>query len=570
MGALVDDPDFIEVQGLAAGAHTRLTNFDIDQAGLRERVRRAIIRGASEYNAFLGRGPVFLGVPDWAAATTYPTFTHIHKGGLIYQCTWSRLSGSGAANDTGQSGSTGPSGTGDEIADGTVIWAYVGRRAAMARSNSLVLYAGDVMYQLGKSYECTGPGTTAGSDPGDLGNGQAITDGTATLRYIGPQDLPVISLSASGDGTLSRVSYAENSYNDANGGACRVWQGGGTSVKVGANVRWQFPCYDAVGGAGPYTTSDGGEGAFLAWSAMASKAELGTVGGGTVAVWKNARLVAIAIVPSAATWIWLDNSNMLQRLDDYGFTVSANIQIGALKVPANGILSEYVPTDPIKVGVSGDSFYAGTGEARKLSFMHLVSRTISPCNTRIFAVGGVGMLRRNGSTGAAQTGALASMNDRWAFDALAPTYDVLLHGLSQNDFNVSSDGLAGFGVTYTLTDLINTTTANLQAVLDQGNNPIIVVASLWNNRQALVDANQVAFNAGVKAWCDANAARGVIWGDWSSLLLDGGYAGNPGGTGSSRTLTIGDGTHPTAKGHFIRAAWWTNLLRKALGAFSVA
>lgn len=59
---------------------------------------------------------------------------------------------------------------------------------ATAYANSIAYAFRRCIYANGNVYACTVAGTSAGSGTGPSGTGSAITDGTATFRYLGPED----------------------------------------------------------------------------------------------------------------------------------------------------------------------------------------------------------------------------------------------------------------------------------------------------------------------------------------------------------------------------------------------
>jgi hypothetical protein len=113
----------------------------------------------------------------WTASHTYGVGERVtNDTAKTYVCT-----------DVGKSAAaTGPTGTGTNITDGTVIWRYVEASTATVNWCHAVLTVyelGDlVSWDTGKVYMCTQAGTTAAANP-PVGTGTDIIDGTVKWAY---------------------------------------------------------------------------------------------------------------------------------------------------------------------------------------------------------------------------------------------------------------------------------------------------------------------------------------------------------------------------------------------------
>jgi len=123
--------------------------------------------------------------PNWTATTAYVIGAAVNANSQLWVCT-----------KNGTSGSTAPSAAAYEIgasdADGTTFWLWQPYTAGTYVSNG------------GSLFEVTTSGLPATSGGGPTKGAGAITDGTATLAYVGPQECPLISHRQTGDAALTK------------------------------------------------------------------------------------------------------------------------------------------------------------------------------------------------------------------------------------------------------------------------------------------------------------------------------------------------------------------------------
>ena len=150
---------------------------------------------------------IAFGATAWMSSTTYSPYPNATKamrvtnGGNVYQC----IAGTSAA-------SGGPTGTGAGIIDGTVVWNYISAGSGQPQWQSLTAYyPGTLVRNGGNIYEAVA-GTSAGSG-GPTGTGSAIADGTVVWEYVGAAganqygiDLNM-SVARSGDLAIIRGNY---------------------------------------------------------------------------------------------------------------------------------------------------------------------------------------------------------------------------------------------------------------------------------------------------------------------------------------------------------------------------
>jgi hypothetical protein len=110
----------------------------------------------------------------WAASTVYQLGAVVTAGGVKYIAV--------SAGTSAGSGS-GPSGTGSQIIDGTIIWRMVGGFDSAAWAASTLFDSGVVCLNGGNYYQCTTAGKSAGSG-GPTGTGAGIADGTCVWSYL--------------------------------------------------------------------------------------------------------------------------------------------------------------------------------------------------------------------------------------------------------------------------------------------------------------------------------------------------------------------------------------------------
>jgi hypothetical protein len=111
------------------------------------------------------------GAVAWAPSQAYYFNNKVTNGGILYKCTTAGTSAS----------STGPSGTGTGITDGTVVWSSEGANWVGDTGYSV----DDYVINVGNIYICVTAGTSA-SSIGPVGDGSAtdIFDGTVTWHYV--------------------------------------------------------------------------------------------------------------------------------------------------------------------------------------------------------------------------------------------------------------------------------------------------------------------------------------------------------------------------------------------------
>ena len=150
--------------------------FEFDISAQQAHITQSLLTVTSRYDSTVGGlNPANL----WAVSTAYEVFDSVVAGGNSYVCTTAGTS-SGAGS--------GPTGTGSEIADGSVLWNWVGTaggtRAVWAAATAYA--ADDQVDSHGFLYKCTGGGTSAATGDGPEGAGTGIVDGTCTWDYVGP------------------------------------------------------------------------------------------------------------------------------------------------------------------------------------------------------------------------------------------------------------------------------------------------------------------------------------------------------------------------------------------------
>lgn len=476
----------------------------------------------------------WLGVPDWAATTavTIAPPMAVHQSGKIYWCL-----------KAGTTGSSGPAAASDPfasyISDGSTYWSYAGRRAPMARSamNSGVVYVGDTIIHLGSRYIVDAAGTLAGSTPGSLGQGQAVTDGTATLRYLGAQDLPVVTLASSADGALTQ-SYAWNH-------AAMSYLGGDV-VQITPNPRCTIVATDNDG-SGSYSQTDGGGPGSKIVSVSANLVEQHWYSSGMISLWEDGLLVAYLYDTNTATWKYITINNAgraLQKRRDYRFQLQAGVQLGPLKCLPGDMVAAPSGDNSFRLITIGDSFLEGQSQIYLRCYAARLGHRLGATNHRNAALGGCGWLYTPG-------GGKVNMSTRFAFDVLQRSPHMVIMEMSQNDLSGINAG------TYTAAQLVAAVAARLDELLALPLKPLIAVVGMWQNRGPLSSLStlypavtgQTAYqiNQAIKAVVDA---RNIPWIERGELVpVDTGYAGT---TTSAQTpynvRIVGDGTHPSLLG----------------------
>lgn len=122
-------------------------------------------------------GPDFVDGVAWAATTDYDTGAVVANGGKYYIAVAGGRSGA----------SVGPTGSGTQILDGTVIWKLVGGYDSTTWATATEYDSGVVVLAGSNYYQCINGGKSA-SIP--TGTGSGIADGTAIWAYLPPFVFP--------------------------------------------------------------------------------------------------------------------------------------------------------------------------------------------------------------------------------------------------------------------------------------------------------------------------------------------------------------------------------------------
>ena len=117
----------------------------------------------------------------WATNTAYVTGETVLCNGKYYRC---RQAGTSAPSGTG------PNGTGTQIVDGTCVWTLAGGFNALPWAFNTAYAVDATVNANGNSYQCIVAGQSSGAGSGPSGTGDNITDGTVHWRYLPPFQFP--------------------------------------------------------------------------------------------------------------------------------------------------------------------------------------------------------------------------------------------------------------------------------------------------------------------------------------------------------------------------------------------
>ena len=117
----------------------------------------------------------------WGTNTPYQTGEVVSSNGKYYRC---RQAGTSAPSGLG------PNGTGTQIVDGSCVWTLVGGFNAVPWAFNTAYAVDSTVNANGNSYQCIVAGQSSGAGSGPSGTGDNITDGTVHWRYLPPFQFP--------------------------------------------------------------------------------------------------------------------------------------------------------------------------------------------------------------------------------------------------------------------------------------------------------------------------------------------------------------------------------------------
>lgn len=530
----------LEAARLAGPAKAQV---DANKRNLRERLKDSADRGSRQY-LFPDALPVIVSQGQWVASTIVYNGEFRASGNSVYV-----VSGfTTASTSQGTTGAVAPTGTGNAITDGEVVWCYVGYLAPVARANSQTIYAGQIVYSGGVVQRAQNDGTTAAGTVGPAPVGGTITDGTVTFAYEGVQTKPLISLNTVVGAGLSINTGVPKSGIPWNSPSVSVL--GGTMIQNGANARGGVASRSIDGN--PYIESnvDGGGSIFTLTDAPST--DFTFTGGGSatnqqaLTAWSDGELIALVCTNnSSQRWINLNYNGVRQsrRVRTLRFMVPYSMKFAGFTSTTVDVFQAYTPADTVKAVHMGDSFTGGAaGIPYCLLYATKTGMALGIDDYRVSGLGGTGVLQPNGSS--------VPYGTRFTVDMINQNPDISIIQSSGNDANGVNSG------TFTTDQVRDALSALFARVKAETPLSQLVTISVWNNRGPL-SAPHSTINANAIA---AAQAANVPVIDWSNYLTDGGYVGHLSSSGNSGIYTS-ENTHPTYLGHDYRSRLITSSVK---------
>lgn len=483
--------------------------FGTSRSSLVQRLLRAAQRGVAPIESV----PIYTS-SAWSSGGAVSYGDIRYSGSRVYGCLKS-----------GTSGSTPISGTGAVITDGTAIWTYMGERVAIAWATNLTVAEGQVAYNGGYVFRAANAGSTAASGSGPTPG--SLTDNGVTWLFVGEQTQPLVSAPSL---TVTPGLTQGVNWNDA-----KITYLGGSPVQVGANPRATIPTVNYDGGAG---TSRGSVAPNVATVFEGVKLDVYSMYLHET-IWVDGEVVALVVGAAGVTtstpyYVNLDwtNARVPRKARTIRVTTGQSTQFYGFRGAPVDTFTAYAPHDPLRVVLIADSFGEGVGGISDIfGYPSQLQRGLGIEDFVISAAGGTGVLKTNGSR--------VAYKDRFTVDVINRSPNVVIIQSSQND---ADQDLAAVKAELS---------AEILRVKTELPDALCVVMGVWNTRAQtpLIDP-ALTLNNNAR---DAAAAAGVPFVDWSDLITGTGRIDSQTNNGNADFNVLPDGTHPTVRGHALRA-----------------